>query len=292
MPKKGSEYELFVKAVYECLNHADGLSDAQIQHDVKLVGAAGVEHQIDVFWTFKLGGVNYKVAVECKDYNRHVSKEKIEAFHSILHDIGNIHGIFASKMGFQNGAILYAQKYGIQLMEIRKPIDSDWEGSIKDIHIELCVRSIGEVTSQIFVNKARAEEMGVSLPDNNQFHMLTDRVIVEFGEMIIDKKIVETDDSRTMYELIKNLPVGTPSKDNKYVYAFKKATIRLKDVALPIDSIEFIYETHESTEHIVIYGEESIMAIVKNITDGSETCIDKFGRVSIRESVQEKEGTK
>ena len=108
MPKKGAEYELFVKDVYECLNRADGLSDVQIQHDVKLMGAAGVEHQIDIFWTFKIGGVNYKVAVECKDYNSHVSKEKIEAFHSILHDIGNIHGIFSSKMGFQSGAILYA----------------------------------------------------------------------------------------------------------------------------------------------------------------------------------------
>lgn len=285
MPKKGTEYELFVKAVYECLNRADGLSDVLIQHDVKLMGAAGVEHQIDVFWTFKLGGVDYKVAVECKDYNSHVSKEKIEAFHSILHDIGNVHGIFASKMGFQSGAILYAQKYGIQLMEIRKPIDSDWEGRIKDIHVELCMRSIGEVTPQIFVNKARAEEMGLTLPDNNQFHMFTDHVMVEFSEMIVNKKTVETDGYRTIYELIRKLPVGKPSKDNKFVYGFRNAIIRLEDVTLPVDGIEFTYDTHESTEHIAIYGEDSIMAIVKNITDGSETRIDKFGRVGIRESV-------
>ena len=121
MSKKGSEYELFVKYVYECLNQVDGLTDVQIQHDVKLVGAAGVEHQIDLFWTFKLGGVTYKVAVECKDYNKHVSKEKILTFHAVLQDIGNIHGIFASKMGFQSGARDYALQYGIQLMEIRQP---------------------------------------------------------------------------------------------------------------------------------------------------------------------------
>lgn len=285
MLKKGTEYELFVRTVYECLNRADGLSDVQIQHDTKLIGAAGVEHQIDVFWTFKIGSVDYKVAVECKDYNSHVSKEKIEAFHSILHDIGNIHGIFASKLGFQRGAILYAQKYGIQLMEIRKPIESDWEGRIKDIHFELCMRSIGNVTPQVFVNNARAEEMGVTLPEDNQFHMFTDHVIIEFGEMIANKETVETDSSRTMYELIQKLPVGKPSTDNKYVYAFKNAIIRLEDTVLPIDGIEFTYDTHESIEHIAIYGEDSIMAIVKNITDGSETHIDKFGRVSIREKV-------
>ena len=76
MPKNGTEYELFVKEVYERLNQADGLTDIQIQHDAKLVGAAGVEHQIDLFWMFKKGGVVYRVAVECKDYNKHVSKEK------------------------------------------------------------------------------------------------------------------------------------------------------------------------------------------------------------------------
>lgn len=285
MPKKGTEYELFVKAVYECLNRADGLSDVKIQHDVKLIGAAGVEHQIDVFWTFKIGGVNYKVAVECKDYNSHVSKEKIEAFHSILHDIGNIHGIYASKMGFQRGAILYAQKYGIQLMEIRKPVDSDWDGRIKDIHFELCMRYIGEVTPQIFVNKARAEEMRIILPENNQFYMFTDQVMIEFDEMLVNKEIVETNDSSSIYELIRKLPVGNPSKNNKFTYGFKNAIIRLGDVALPVDGIVFTYDTHESTEHITIYGEDSIMAIVKNITEGSETHIDRFGRVSIRESV-------
>ena len=48
MSKKGTDYELFVKDVYECLNKADGLNNVRIQHDVKLTGAAGVEHQIDV----------------------------------------------------------------------------------------------------------------------------------------------------------------------------------------------------------------------------------------------------
>ena len=67
MAKQGTEYELFVKDVYECLNKADGLSDVDIKHDVKLTGAAGVEHQIDVYWSFKFGGVEYRVAVECKD---------------------------------------------------------------------------------------------------------------------------------------------------------------------------------------------------------------------------------
>ena len=76
MPKQGTEYELFVKEVYEVLNKTDGLSDVQIQHDVKLVGAAGVEHQIDVYWTFSIAGIRYQVAVECKNYKNRISKDK------------------------------------------------------------------------------------------------------------------------------------------------------------------------------------------------------------------------
>lgn len=285
MSKKGTEYELFVKDVYECLNRADGLSNVQIQHDVKLMGAAGVEHQIDVFWTFKLGGVEYKVAVECKDYNIHVSKDKIEAFHSILRDIGNIHGIFASKMGFQSGAIVYAQKYGIQLMEIRHPIDKDWEGRIKNIHLDLCLRTIGEIRPQIFVNKTRVAELGIAPPENKEFNKLTDQVRIDFDKMVVDKKTVDEKNSKTVYELIQKLPVGNPGRGNKFVFAFQNATIHLENMDLPLDGIEFTYDTHESTEHITIYGEDSIMAIVKNITDGSENTIDQFGRVHIRESI-------
>lgn len=59
-------------------------------------------------------------------------------------------------------------------MEIRKPIDSDWEGRIKDIHVELCMISFGKVEPHIFVNIVRAEEMGITLPENNQFLKNTD----------------------------------------------------------------------------------------------------------------------
>ena len=80
MGKQGTEYELFVKEVYEYLNRADGLSDVKIQHDVILKGAAGVGHQIDVYWTFCKAGVAYKVAVECKDYKTESVRKRLQLF--------------------------------------------------------------------------------------------------------------------------------------------------------------------------------------------------------------------
>lgn len=74
-----------------------------VQHDVKIEGVSR-EHQIDVYWQFTCGTVTYRVAVECKDYKNPVTAEKIEAFRATLLDIGDIHGIFAARNGFQSGA--------------------------------------------------------------------------------------------------------------------------------------------------------------------------------------------
>lgn len=79
-----------------------------------------------MYWQFTYGTVTYRVAVECKDYKKQVTAEKIEAFRAMLLDIGNdIQGIFASRNGFQSGAIRVAETYKIQLMQIREPLESD-----------------------------------------------------------------------------------------------------------------------------------------------------------------------
>ena len=135
--KPGTEYELFVKDVYDCLNKADGLTDVDIRHNVKLTGLSGIPRQIDIFWSFKRAGIPYKVAIECKDFNKRVSIDKVSAFHDVLNDPQDVHGIVATKVGFQNGAKEWAKKYGIQARIIRHPIEEDWKGRIKDIHLQV-----------------------------------------------------------------------------------------------------------------------------------------------------------
>ena len=108
---KGDDRILFTGFVQGAM--LDELSNAIVQHDVKLKGISR-EHQIDVYWQFSYGTVTYRVAVECKDYKNPVTAEKIEAFRSTLLDIGNdIQGIFASRNGFQTGAINVAKTYGM-----------------------------------------------------------------------------------------------------------------------------------------------------------------------------------
>ena len=285
MPTKGTDYELFIKQVYECLNRADGLTDVDIQHDVKIVGAAGVEHQIDVFWTFKRGGVDYKVAIECKDYQSHVSKDKIATFHSILHDIGNIHGIFASRMGYQKGAIEYADKYGIQLIEIRHPVEKDWEGRMKNLQVDISMYFIGNVVPQIIVDKDAVKKHGIVLPEEQRFHASEDQTIIDFSAMYVDNEIVSENKSLSMLDLIRKVPAREVGKEKVFLYTFSNAMLEVKGLKLPIKAIKIKYDVNESKDKIHIYGDDVIKAIVKNITDGTEMIVDKFGRVNLGESL-------
>ena len=284
MAKQGTEYELFVKEIYEYLNQADGLTDVEIQHDVKLKGASGVEHQVDIFWKFTIGGVYYKVAIECKDYRRPVSKEKIMAFHSVLTDIGNIHGIFASKMGYQKGAKEYAANYGIQLMEIRHPIESDWEGKIKDIHLSIHMRGKDNIRPVILVDKERIEEKNQWLiPEEKAcLRHRSDQVCVSFDKMIIGDEVVAENSSKTMQELFEELPTDELGKDKKFVFSFENAIFSSADSEVPVTQIRIIYDVYEVVEQTNILGDKVIKAIVKNITDGTEHSINKFGEVKAR----------
>ena len=281
MAKRGTDYELFVKDVYECLNRADGLSNVETLHDVKLAGAAGVEHQIDIYWSFKFGGVEYKAVVECKDYNSHVSKEKIQSFHSVLNDLGNVHGIFASRLGFQSGAISYAEKYGIQLMEIRHPIEADWDGKMKNIHIELITQTIGDVHPQIIVNKQRAEEMDIPLPKEKGFYSRSDSILISYDKMTVGDKNYSVEE-KSMLDLIKIIQTldSEAGKGKKLRFSFENGMITLDGMELPIDAIVFTYDIREHKDDIHINGDDVIRAIVKNITEKTEIHIDRFGRVS------------
>ena len=282
MSNQGKEYELLVKDVYECLNKAEGLSNIEIQHNVLLSGVSGVEHQIDLYWRFKKATVEYRVIIECKDYKRRVGKDKIMAFKELLTDIGNVHGIFVSRMGFQSGAREYAAKYGIQLMEIRKPTEKDWEGRMRNIHFEYHIRTIQNVRPQIIASKSTSDELKRELECAGGFSGQTDQIFVDYGKVICDDKVLMEDGRCTMLELINLLPNDKIQNDCRCMYIVEGGIVHGYDLSFPIDRVEIVYDMCESVVHSEIRGDDVIKAIVKDITEGSEIHVDSFGEVRNR----------
>lgn len=121
MMNSATEYELFTQEVYQQLLNYHHVNIKKVQHNIKLKGYSGCEHQIDVYWEYVKNGVNHHVAIECKNYNKRVEKGKVCAFQGVLADLDNVEGIMVTKRGFQKGAKTYAKQYGILLKELREP---------------------------------------------------------------------------------------------------------------------------------------------------------------------------
>ena len=115
------------------------MNAANVQHNVKLEGRSGQKHQIDVYWEYEKDGKTHRVAIECKNYSRRISLEKVCAFRGVLDDLDDVSGIMVSKIGFQKGAKRYAKEFGISLKELRHPGDGETViGEIENhFHLEM-----------------------------------------------------------------------------------------------------------------------------------------------------------
>ena len=117
--KQGSSYELLTQQVYQTLLDCEWPGkNIRVQHDIKLTGSSGQEHQIDIYWEYELAGVKSKVAIECKDYSKPLSIGKVRDFYGVLADLKDVNGIIIASNGFQKGAKEYAKSWGINLKEL------------------------------------------------------------------------------------------------------------------------------------------------------------------------------
>lgn len=120
-----TEYELFTQEVYKLLSTYTGMTSSSVQHNVKLKGKSGLEHQIDVYWEYNKDGIEHWGAIECKNYSYGVSIGKVRDFYGVISDLENVKGIMVTTVGYQKGAKQYADFYGISLKELRAPKDGE-----------------------------------------------------------------------------------------------------------------------------------------------------------------------
>lgn len=111
------EFELHCMCVLRGYAEEEKLRDFTIEHDVKLTADDGT-YQIDVYVKYKALGAEMKILAECKQYSRSVSRDKVEVLASRLRSLGAHKGILMSTAGFQSGAIEFAEKHGIALVQV------------------------------------------------------------------------------------------------------------------------------------------------------------------------------
>lgn len=261
-------YELFTREFYLQLSQAAKVNAANIQHNVKMVGKSGQKHQIDVYWEYEKDGKTHHVAIECKNYRRRITLEKVCAFKGVLDDLEGVSGIMVSKVGFQKGAKKYAQQYGISLKELRAPgngetiigeiknhfhtdirytlfwIDEDWAAK-NSFDIERYRKRL----SLIFTSRAELWNSPPYIYLDRKDDVLKD----ESGNMITSLK-----------ELEKRMP-DHPTDDFPFVFKFDEAFLESCYFGqVKILEVLYDYNVTDETKTIALDAGDLVKAILKD----------------------------
>ncbi|MBZ3677526.1 restriction endonuclease [Pseudomonas aeruginosa] len=113
----GEDLERLTAMVFKRLFEADG-RDVKISQPLKFnknVNGVNSTYEVDIFYEFQVAGIVHRVAVECKNWVRPVSKGQILEFAQKVKCIGgDVIGIFVSANGYQQGAEADALHLGIK----------------------------------------------------------------------------------------------------------------------------------------------------------------------------------
>jgi len=119
----GKPYERLAQAVLQAIINQSDVHNIEVQHDVTLQGKL-TSHQIDVYWKFSVGGVEYETVVQAKDWNEPVNQGEMLKFKAVLDDLpGQPRSIVVSRTGYQQGARTVALVEGILIYEFREADD-------------------------------------------------------------------------------------------------------------------------------------------------------------------------
>lgn len=266
---KGIEYEKLTQEIYQDLLKKEGLT-TEVKHNIKIQGKS-TNHQIDIYWEYTIAGVNHKVAIECKNYNKKISKGIISSFHGVLTDIGNTNGIIVTKVGFQKGAKEFAEFYGINLIELREPKADDWKGRIRILETE--VHAIGFNVKKWFV-QLDFEWCKLNVPEES----LNSIEVIISG---MNNEIWIYDDKgnklKNFLQIQDELPFEEDKlNDNSYEYKFENGFIKSKDFGnVKIKAVHLLYDTIIDKSIWINDSMEITKAILKNVTTGEMKFIKK-----------------
>ncbi len=122
------EYEIFVKKDFETRLHKELGYPVAVKHLEKLVAPDGNEHVIDLNYEFIIGGAKYLNIVECKHWNKLVTREALMALKTRQDNLRAHKAIMVTNGGFQTGAIKFAQTHNIGLIVLREGLYDVWMG--------------------------------------------------------------------------------------------------------------------------------------------------------------------
>jgi Restriction endonuclease len=117
----GIPYEKLVQGIFQAIHDQEEVATITVEQNTTLQGKIST-HQIDVYWKFQTGGIEYEAIVQAKDWRNAVKQGDLFHFKCVLDDLPNQpRGIFVTRSGYQQGARDFAAAQGIILYELDEP---------------------------------------------------------------------------------------------------------------------------------------------------------------------------
>lgn len=281
MHNDGKAYERFVADLQQALLDAENITtqkNIKIELNKKITDNCGNKREFDLYWEYELGGLTYKTVIECKDYASNITLEKIDALIGKVKDIPDLRAVFATKKGYQSGAIKKAEQNKIDLLIIREQNDSDWvdaDGTplIKSIHINMHIDMPASITKFEPIIDAEWVENNTQIDVNEPFNLLglNNEIFIED----LDNK-----EKYSLFDLAKKLkPIGDKkfglfSNNLKLANAF----IHYKDLKLKIHSYNIEYSVSEPLEYpMIIDFSKELVGVIEYLQKGTKKSIFKDG---------------
>lgn len=263
-----TEYERFTQEIYRQLGQATRVNAADVQHNVKLEGRSGQKHQIDVYWEYEKDGKTHRVAIECKNYSRRISLEKVCAFKGVLDDLDGVSGIMVSKVGFQKGAKKYALQYGISLKELRSPQYGETVIGEVENHFHIGMRH-----TLFLIDEDWAAKINLNLQRYREFYASFDFTKADYWKTA-DYLPLETKDHiirdaqgnriSSLDELEKQIP-DHPTDDFPFIFKFDDAYLESRHFGpVKIREVKYTYEIKDETKTIALDAGSLVKAILKD----------------------------
>lgn len=122
MAKSGKSLEQLVWAIQDAVKDSPNIS---VHTNVLLKDVSGINREIDVLVENRNISPTFRVAFECKDYNKKVDVQIVDAVVGKFMDIPDIHDrVIVSSLGYTKSAEIKAASHNVQLFTLSKiPLD-------------------------------------------------------------------------------------------------------------------------------------------------------------------------
>ncbi|WDF65466.1 restriction endonuclease [Flavobacterium sp. KACC 22763] len=266
-------YEFITKYIYETLGQKYNINIEGYGHNCKIKGKSGVEHQIDVLTSETDNTGTYRTAIECKYWNKKVTKETVMKLLAIINDTDIERGIIVSKSGYTPDAQQFAKYCNILIVHLRETGEEDNELQ-KEFHLfDLRVNIKMNIKSPEVINiiAKDLDNNVIEVNENYQYHILIEQANGKrtrlFDEIMVFKEYIN-----------KQKPFKTVTK----TYEYENSNLRFQDSIQKIKSITYtgLLTVQDKSQNSTFSIVDNVWLIMKKIFEEQTFIISESGLIA------------